>query len=151
VVSTPFSEVYDLFLVSIEDYKLDDLYATIPDDFETVLKGFLIKAIPRFKNCVKDLEDRNDTTQTFNVSLSTTEKVILSNIMIYEWFQKEINDIRQFRLKMNNTDFKHFSEERNLSGKSKRSYEIREIFTQDMTEYGLDNIDWDAWKEGNYD
>lgn len=148
---TNYSDIYDLFLVSIQDYKLDSLYSATPTAFESVLKGYLIKAIPRFDNCAKDLEDRDDTTQIFNITLTTSEKVILSNIMAYEWYQRQINDIRQMNLKMSNTDFKTYSESNNLKEKMERADRLREIFEQDITRYGLKNVDWDAWEEGNYD
>lgn len=148
---TSYSEVFDLFLVSVQDYKIDRLYSATPTAFENYLTGFLIKAIPRFDNCAQDLEDRDDTSKTFNITLTTTEKVILSNWMVYEWLQKNIQDIRQMNLHLNDTDFKHYSEQENLKGKMNHSHSIREIISQDMTSYELKNVDWTSWASGVYE
>jgi hypothetical protein len=147
---TLYDEIYDLFLVSVRDYKLDNLFASTPTAFNNYLEGFLIKSIPTFTNCTKDLEDRNDTTQTFNIALSTAEKVILSNIMVYEWMAKEIQDITQMNLSLNDTDFKRYAESQNLTAKSKHQSIIREIFTQQMTNYEIKEIPWTDWLGGNY-
>lgn len=149
-MATSYDEIYDLFLVSVRDYNLDNLFAATPTAFNNYLEGFLIKAIPNFYNCSKDLEDRNDSTQTFNITLTTQEKVILSNIMVYEWIAKEIQDINQMNLALNDTDFKRYSEAQNLTAKSKHQSIIRETYTQQMTAYEIKEIPWTEWLGGNY-
>lgn len=144
---TPFSDIYDLATVSFQDYHMNILAAT-PTNFENFMWGFLVKSIPRFSNCVKNLEDRNDTTQVFNINLDTDEKVILSNIMVYEWLQRQIADIRQISLSLTDTDFRHYAEQQNLRGKLELSNHLREIYTQSMTEYGLKHVDWASWATG---
>jgi hypothetical protein len=147
--------VYDLFLVSVRDYKLDLLYQDDEDNdttnFPTYLQGFLIRAIPKFTNCTKDMTNYTlTTTPQFNVTLSLIEKVILADLMVIEWLNKEINDVTQFNLHLSNADFKTYAEANNLKEKSERADKLREKVDKDMLDYGLAAIDWDAWRSGEY-
>ncbi len=147
---TPFSKIYDLFLVSVKDYKIDKLYeqsvSNNTNAFEKYLEGFLIRAIPEFSNCRTPLDfDASSSDPHFLHELSTKEQVILSDLMLMQWFEKEINDITQFNLHLNNTDFKHYSEAQNLKEKSDRADRIRERVYQAMVDYGYDSADWTSW------
>jgi len=147
---TSFDDVYDLTLVSFRDYKLDKLYDISVDDFKNVLQGYLFKAIPKFTNCKKDLEDFDLTTKIFNNDLNLTEKVILSDFMVIEWMTSKILDITQMQLHLNDTDYKTFSEERNLKGKIEAQNILIERVNQDTTKYGIKNIPWGEWAGGNF-
>jgi hypothetical protein len=149
-MSTPFTDIYDLFLTQIYDYKINQLYTISITDFETYLQGFLVNAIPKFKNCTKDLTDIDLTSGTFAATLTLEEKTILSDLMIVQWMVKEIQDVSQFQLKLNDTDFKHYAESQNLKEKSEYMNRIREIVNQNMTNYGVSNIPWSDWAAGNY-
>lgn len=149
-MSTSFDEIYDLALVSFNDYKLDKLYDISPTDFKNVLQGYLFKAIPKFTNCIKNLEDFNFATKTFNIELTLTEKVILSDFTVIEWMTPKILDITQMELHLNDTDYKHYSEERNLKGKIEVQNMLIERINQDTTNYGFKNIPWEQWGVGNF-
>src|SRR5210317_1991103 len=101
-MATPYSDIFELFLSSMKDYVIDKLFSqdiqNSTNNAELYMKPYLIRAIPRFDRCLKDLEDRNDSTMTFNVTLNTDEKVILSNLMRFEWLTREVSDIRQMHL-----------------------------------------------------
>jgi hypothetical protein len=141
-MATSYSDVFELFLASVKDNDINKLYAISVETAEIYMTPFLIKAIPNFLNCKKDLEDRNDTSRTFNITLNTDEKVTLSNLMTIEWLTQEINDINQFRLHLQDQDFKTFSEERNLDGKKKLKYDTLEDIRYQIKQYDLKNIDW---------
>jgi hypothetical protein len=148
-MATSFTEIYDLFLMNIQDYKLNNLYATSTPNFETYLKGFLIRSIPNFKNCASGLNYNNSANQ-FTTDKTLTEKLILSNIMVQEWFLKEVHNVTQFNILLSDTDFKRYAEANNLKSKADYSNMIREKISQLMTDYGLENIDWEAWADGNF-
>lgn len=148
---TPFTDIYDLFLSSIKDYNLDSLYITSPTDFYNYLQGYLIMSIPDFDNCVQDLANYSLTpVAQFNLTLSLAEKTILANIMIIKWMSRQINDVTQMNLHLNDTDFKHYSEAQNLTAKVNYRNDLREMVNQDMTKYGLKNISWSNWGSGNF-
>ena len=152
-MGTPFSEIFDLFLVGVKDYKIDKLYSlgsAIGTPFFSYLEGFLVRAIPNFTNCVSDLDTVDNLTKTFDATLSSLEKNILADLMEYEWFKKEINDVTQFNLTLSDTDFKHFSEAQNLREKEDKADRAREKYEQKMTVYGLKHIPWVDWSNGIY-
>ena len=149
-MATTYEEIYDLFTVQIRDYELDALYTSSATNWATYLEGFLILSIPKFRNCAQDLTDRNDTTQTFNITLTDDENSILSELMVVEWLNRDIHDIRQMRLHLNDTDFKHYAEANNLNAKESAKSQIRNEVYQQMVEYGLDHTAWADWADGDY-
>jgi hypothetical protein len=151
MANTSFDEIYDLALVSFRDYRLDKLYDISEEDFKNVLQGYLLKAIPKYTNCKKNLENIDTATKVFNDELTLTEKVILSDYTVIEWMNPQILDITQMELHLNDTDYKHFSEQQNLKGKIEVQNILREKVNQDATNYGLKNIPWEQWAVGNFD
>lgn len=149
--NTSFDEIYDLALISFRDYKLDKLYNTSETDFKNVLQGYLYKAIPKFSNCMKDLQDINSTTKVFNNDLTLTEQVILSDYMVIEWMTPQILDVLQMELHLNNTDFKHYSEQQNLKGKIEVQNILIERIDRETTKYGIKNIPWTDWGNGVFE
>lgn len=45
-MATTFEDIENLALVTIQDYKLDKLYAQSQDDFSTFLAGLVVRAVP---------------------------------------------------------------------------------------------------------
>ena len=141
-MSTPYSDVFNLFLTSIQDYRINKLYSQSVEDMENYLIPFLIKAITNFRKCKTDLEDRDDENRIFNQTLSTDEKVILSNLMMVEWLTKEVNDILQMRLYLQDTDFKTYSQANNLREKRELLTTMKEMVDKQIVQYSYNNFDW---------
>ncbi len=141
-MATPYSEVFDLFLTSIQDYRINRLYEKSVEDMENYLMSFLIKAIVNFRKCKTDLEDRDDTNKVFNQTLSTDEKVILSNLMIVEWLTKEVNDILSLKNFLQDTDFKTYSQANNLKEKRELLTTMKEMVDKQIVQYSYNNFDW---------
>jgi hypothetical protein len=151
MANTSFDEIYDLALISFRDYRLDQLYDLSEADFKNLLQGYLIKAIPKFTNCQVDLEDIDTTSKIFNNTLTLTEQVILSDYMVIEWMTSQILDITQMELHLNNTDYKHYSEQQNLKGKLDVQNILIERNDRQTTSYGLKNAPWTDWKNGVFE
>jgi hypothetical protein len=141
-MATLYSDIFELFLGNIQDYKIDALYNDSTESAEEYMKIFLIRAIPWFDNCLKDLDSRNDITRTFTVTLNTDEKVILSNLMVIEWLEHEIHDIKQMQLHLQDREFKTYAESQNLKEKSDHLIKLRENTEKLMTRYGYKNYTW---------
>jgi len=141
-MSTPYSDVFNLFLASIQDYRINKLYTQSVAQMENYLTPFLIKAITNFRKCKTDLEDRDDINKVFNQTLSTDEKVILSNLMIVEWLTKEVNDILGMKLFLQDTDFKTYSQSQNLKEKRELLTTMKDIVDKQITQYSYNNFDW---------
>lgn len=149
-MTTPYSDIYDLFLQQIKDWKLDALYTADPMDFEVYLEGFLVLSLPSFlEHCDQDLT-RDDSTRIFTETLTDENKVILSMKMTEQWLMKEVQDIRQMNLHVTDKDFKTFSEAQNLREKSNYLITIRERISQAVTEYSWYNNDWTSWIAGEF-
>lgn len=143
-MGTAFSEIIDMALLSIQDYKLDQLADDSPDDFDLITEGFLLRGLPSFTNCKTSLA-YNSENRAFVENLSFLEISILSDLWVYEWFAQKVQNVTQFQGKMSPSDFKHYSEAENLKQKSEYLDKLREKHSQKMMEYSLQHPENWGW------
>lgn len=149
-MATPYDEVFDLFMFHIKDWKLETLFQTNPSDFETVLQGFMVLALPKFENCDQSLA-RTDSSKTFTETLSEKNKTIIAALMVEKWLEREVQDIRQMNIHLTDRDFKHYSEAQNLKEKSDHWSKVQELNSQTLVDYSLNNRSlWSDWLSGNF-
>lgn len=146
-MATPFSTIYDQFMMFVTDYRLNELYNASVSDFETYLSGFLIPAITDFKNCNQSL---SYATSIFTETLSEENIKILAMLMKKYWLTKEIDDITQMNLHVTDRDFRVYSESQNMREKQNRLILELENLSQSLVDYGYDNTDWSAWLNGEF-
>jgi hypothetical protein len=80
------------------------------EEVKDCLHDYLIPAISRFHVCRKNLNDRNDILQRFNVELSDIEIEILSNYLLIEYIDSEyIRTPSILKVQLPSSDFKVFS------------------------------------------
>lgn len=142
-MATLFSDVVDMALLTIQDYKLDSMYEDDPASFDTITNAFLIKGLAEFPNCQTPLT-YDKTAKSFTHTLSPMEISILSDLWVYEWFKFHVNNVTQFENKMTPSDFKHYSEAENLRQKSEYLDKLREVHNQKMVTYTL-SLDTSTW------
>lgn len=156
---TPFSNIYDKALVVIQDYKLDALATKDYASFLLFMKGLLENSIDLFNGTLSDLswtnrvevdtdDEGNETyydDSYFNADLTSKEQSILAMIIVYEWFLRETQDVRQFNNHLQTRDFKVFSEANNLKQKSDYSDKLREKYLYEIQQYQLNKLD-DFWE-----
>lgn len=149
-MGTPYSEIYDLALMSIEDYILNQMSYEDEEKFSLYLQGFLVRAIPNFNNCLKSLEDRDDNNNTFNIDLDDDEKSILADWLVIMYLDKEILDRRQIVGMIQNKNEAHRYSEANLL-KEKLDMRTRkyEQVRNKQRDYSLKHIDWREMVGGN--
>jgi len=145
-----FSTIYDLALTSFRDWRLDKLFQTDPTSFNLVMQGLLMKAIPKFQNPNVDLTNFDLTLQQFNETLDLDTQVILSNFVVLEWMETQINDARTIALLLNSTDFRHSSEGNTMKEKANIRNQFREMNDREMTKYAIKNTDWSKLISGDY-
>jgi ubiquinone/menaquinone biosynthesis C-methylase UbiE len=58
------------------------------------------------------------------------------------WLQKQVDDIKQMNLSVTDRDFKRFAESNNMLAKQKRLILLQEEVSQQLVDYGLNNLDW---------
>ena len=142
-MATPFTTIYDQFSMFVKDYRLVTLYNTSPTDFATYLSGWLIPAITDFKNCNQSLAY---ATQSFTATLTEENIKILALLMKKYWLKKEVNDITQMELHVQDRDFRTHSENANLKEKKELYAQELEELSQMLVDYGLDNDSmWTTW------
>lgn len=143
IETTPYDDIIDLALVSIEDYHLNKLAIDSPNDFNIVLEGFMIRGLANFENCNKDLSQRSDKDRLFKVKLDGIEKSIIADYTVISWLDKEINDVRQITGMMQNQKEAHrYSEANNLNAKVHRRDQLMEQVATKKTTYSLNKVDW---------
>ena len=104
---TPYEKLYDNLLPKFRSYEIPLMTVEQVKDF---LHDYLIPAISRFHVCRKDLNDRDDFVQRFNVELSNIEIEILSNYLLIEYIDAEyIRTPSLLKVQLPSSDFKVFS------------------------------------------
>lgn len=148
---TRFEDVYKIFLSSIQDYNIKKMFDEDFEIAEDLLQTFLIRAVSHFKNCVKPIKQKmNLDIKCFEVNLDIDEINIISDLMVLSWLDWNNNNIIQMNISLNDNDFKHFSEEKNLKEKTEYADRLREKVNQDMVDYGLYRTPFKEWAVGNY-
>jgi hypothetical protein len=105
-MSTQYSDVYDRFLSKITDYDLANL---TDQELKNTLLKYLKSAVANFKYCTKDLKDRDDTLQVFNIDLDEIEQEIIAKLMVIEWVNPYINSQENIRQVLGSRDYKIYS------------------------------------------
>jgi hypothetical protein len=104
---THYEKLYDNLLPKFRSYEIPLMTVEEVKDY---LHDFLIPAISRFHVCRKDLNDRDDILQRFNVELSDIEVEILSNYLLIEYIDSEyIRTPSLLKVQLPSSDFKAFS------------------------------------------
>lgn len=149
-MGTALSEVYDLFLQLITDYRLIVLYNTSVPNFETFLEAWLTFSTVDFNMCNQSLIF-DSTTKTFSVTLEIENKTILANLMVKYWMERNCNDITQFNIHVDDKDFKTSSEANNLKEKQNALVIQREKCSQLLVDYEYrKTTDWADWFNQNF-
>lgn len=106
-MATSYEKIYENLLPKFRSYEIP-LMST--EEVKDLLHDFLIPATSRFHVCRKDLNDRNDILQRFNVDLSDIEVEILSNYLLIEYMDSEyIRTPSLLKVQLPSSDFKVFS------------------------------------------
>lgn len=149
-MGTSLSEVYDIFMMTVTDYRLIDLFNSSQPDFENYLQAWLEYSINDFEDiCDQDL-NFDDTTKEFPDTLSRENKIILAKLMMKYWLQKAVNDVTQFNLHVTDRDFKIASEAQNLREKVNYLNVVKEECSQLLQNYGYKRADWENWYLQNF-
>ena len=104
---TPYEKIYENLLPKFRSYEIPIMSV---DEVKDYLHDYLIPAIARFHVCRKDLNDRNDLLERFNVELSDVEIEILSNYALLEYIDSTYVRVPTLlKANLSSTDFNAFS------------------------------------------
>ncbi len=104
---TPYEKLYENLLPKFRSYEIPIM---TEEEVKEYLHDYLIPAIARFHVCRKDLSDRDDVEEHFNVELSDTEIEILSNYLLLEYIDSTyIRTPTLLKVNLSSSDFNAFS------------------------------------------
>lgn len=136
---TPISEIYDSFLVLIEDRSLSKLGK---DDFDFLLITWLKNAIPQFDNCRKSLNIvKNEDIEYIDSELNYDEIAILSQAMLLVWTKKRLHREQLTEQQFGTKDFSKLSNSNVLLRLKDTYVEDRKEFTSMKRRYGMKFIE----------
>lgn len=145
MANTTYSEVIELALMIMHDYKLDG--TIVNEDMPTLNKVFA----PYIKYAAGELEnfdidfdisDRDDTEYTFNSVLTDGQQLFVAKLMTIGYLTREVNDIMQMKLHLQTGDFKTFAERNNLEGKMNLVNVLEEDINYKITKRGYKAYGW---------
>lgn len=147
---TKFRDVIDRASTLWRDYRLDKLYNTDESEYYTFLEGLMLNSIDMFDGCLTSLEyeeiteteeDGEVVTQyAFTNTLSSKEIYILALGIMIAWMENNKNDITQMNLKLNDRNFKTYSESQNLKEKQESFDRAKEEHARSITSYQLGRL-----------
>ena len=145
MANTTYSEVIELALHILHDYKLDG--TIINEDIDTLNKVFApyIKfAAGELENFDIDFEitNRDDINYTFNSVLTDGQQLFVAKLIVIGYISREVNDIMQMKLHLQTGDFKTFAERNNLEGKQDLLNTLKEEINYKITKRGYKDFDW---------
>jgi hypothetical protein len=153
-LGTQLSDVIDLFLSSISDYRLDTIYTTSGSvGLNTYVEPWLLDSIDMFDVCDQDLTYTpisGSADGYFDQTLTQRNKNMLGRIMVIPWLQKGVQDLRQLENILGDHDFHIYSPAQNLKARQDYINSKREEISQKLVDYGMGEIDWNSWKTQNF-
>lgn len=109
---TPYEKVYENLLFKFKSY---DIPIMTEEEVKEFLHDFFIPAIARFHVCRKNLSDRDDMLEQFNVELSDIELEIFSNYVLLEYIDSTyIRTPTLLKVSLSSSDFNAFSNANHL-------------------------------------
>lgn len=106
-MATSYEKIYENLLPKFRSYEIPLMSTEVVKDY---LHDYLIAATSRFHVCRKDLTDRDDVLQRFNIDLSDIEVEILSNYLLIELLDSEYIRVPSLlKISLPSSDFKAFS------------------------------------------
>ena len=149
-MATVASEIVDLFLTRVNDYRLTTIYQTSGStSLTTYIEPWLIDSIVEFDICTQDLTytaTSGSVEGSFTQDLNIETKSILSQIMVKYWMAKAVQDILQMNNFVQDHDYKTMSVSQNLTAKMNYYNTKKEEISQILENYGFKYLDWSRWR-----
>lgn len=104
---TTYEEVYSSTLAKFRSYEIPEMN---DEEFAGYMHDYLVPACANFHVCRKDLTDRDEENQTFNVELTHIEIEILSNYILLEYLDATyIRTPVLLKVDLSSADFNSFN------------------------------------------
>jgi hypothetical protein len=133
---TPYSSVYDIFLSLFDDIT----FITVDSD-DSLKKRYLQNSIPKFRRCLQDLTNRDDVNNTFNITLSDEEQLILGNLMVIEYLNPKIVSSKLIQQSMTSREFEMTSQANHLRQLQELKTDKQKEVSKLIVDYTYNNSD----------
>lgn len=136
--NTPYSDIIELVLSLINDYKLDSIFEQYNEyGLLRLLKPYFKKASGEISIKSPSLDfSRDDDIEEFNRPLSDAEQLIFTKEILIAYLTKEVQDILQMQLHLQDGDFKTHAAKNNLEAKSSLLEILKEETGWNITKSG---------------
>jgi len=154
-MGTQSSDIIDLFMKRVDDYRLDTVYTTSGSlVFSNYIEPWIMDAADEFDICDQSLTYVTSGSATegyFVEDLTMRNKILLSKLVVKYWFERTVQNILQMNNAVGDRDFKTFSASQNLKAKQDYLNSLKEELSQDLMNYAYRNNDWAGWKNQQFD
>jgi hypothetical protein len=152
---TPVSDVVDLFMARVSDYRLNNLFLTSGSvNFNIYIEPWLMDSAVDFSVCSQDLtyvQTSGSTEGYFTETLTSENKLILSRIMLKFWLAQSVNNILKMDNVLQDHDYKVHSAAQNLKAKMDLYNNYKEELSQTLQDYSYKKNDWSDWYTQSFD
>lgn len=140
-MATPMKTIVDSIMLTYNDWKLQNLKKLNIEAYESLMEGFVLKGVPKFKKCLQSLEYDKEKHE-FVSDLTDQEIDILADWGSILLFEREIQNVTQFNNVLQNKEFQMYSQAQNLKEKKDYMIYLQEKVSQDTTDYLLASGSW---------
>lgn len=138
---TDITEIFDRFLVKINDYSLSLLEKT-ENEVTEILTDYYRSAIAHFPQCSKNLEPIQDTT-LLEDNLTPLEKEIVVGLMIIEYLKPIIARDEVLKQVLSDSDFRVNSQANHMN-------QLRGLYNTVKQEMSVNKVQYSYIKGGLY-
>ena len=153
-LGTSLSEVVDLFMTRVNDYRLNTVYQTSGSFiFTQYVEPWVLDSIGDFEVCTQSLAytpTSGSVEGYFTEDLTTEHKSILSRLMLKYWMNKTVQDVLQMNNAITDHDYKTFSQAQNLKAKQDYYNSLKEELSQVLVDYAYKNNSWSEWRSQTF-
>lgn len=138
-MATPFSNIYDKFLLSIDDVNINKLSDELMDD---LLYKYLDKSVSlEFKKCKKNLKDIDLTNKQFNETLTNEEEWIVSQGMVLTYIGNNTQKQKLLKQSLGDRDYKISSNHLTLNSLIELETKTRKILKKYLIDYSYNDFE----------
>ena len=145
-MATQLTDILDLFLSTIDDYRLTSIYTSSGSSvFATYQEPWLLQSIMDFSPISNQALNYSTSTQSFDIDLNIENQLMLARIMQKYWAQKLVAQVNQMQNFLQDADFTRHSESQNMQAKQQFYTAKCEEVDLELGKYGARNNNWANW------
>lgn len=138
-MGTEFSEIYELFLSSIDDYELSQVEDT---ELEQVLGNYLMNCFSHLQSGVRDLSDLNKKDKRFNYEASIVEQGLIAKAMKLEWVASKKHSQELMEKSIGDRDYKAVQGTEYLKELTRVERDLKAEIDRGLIDYSFSDLEF---------